>query len=274
MALTYNYAILQLVPFAYREEVFNVGIVVIKPASVDVRIKAPSQLASYFGIENTTLDWISAAIFERDEPDFSIPERLKAISSLAGIKFSEVGWFLAESDVQYEARIAQILQDYVDRPAVIKIRKKTTSVARNLKKIFLDYGLYGNRPDDINRHKVVPNMPVGPSGKLHVDFLLKNSAYHATETIDFRQNQEIGTSEIKSAALVNVTFQHAKDFLGDKTRCYLVFSADPLVENAMRPAIQIAQRDVTDSFNMESDADKSRYIDIMLTAAGTNGLPV
>ncbi len=275
MAHTYNYAILQLVPFAYREEVVNIGIVVVQPDSVDVRVNASPQLSSYFGISNTTLDWIATGISDRDDPTAPTSDRLLGMSSLPGIRLSELGWFLAENQTQYEKRIAKISEEYVEKPAAARpLRKKSTSVTRDLKKIFREYGLYGARPDDIDKHKIVSNMPVGPSGKLHVDFLLKNSVYHATETIDFRNSQDVNVAEIKNAALVSVTFQHARDFLGEQTKCYLVFAAGSLVERTMKPAIEIAQREVTDAFNLESFQDKARYVDTILNAAGTNGLPV
>lgn len=216
MAHTYNYAILQLVPFAYREEVVNVGVVVIQPDAVDVRVRASPQLLNYFGISPATLDWIATAIADRDVPSAHTSDRLREISSLPGIRLSEVGWFIADNKTQYEIRIANISEEYVERPDIPRsTRRRNTSVAKDLKKIFREHGLFGNHANDISKHKIVSNMPVGPSGKLHVDFLLKNSFYHATETIDFRASQDVGVSELKNAALVSVTFQHARDFLGE-----------------------------------------------------------
>lgn len=271
MARTYRYAILQLLPFAHRDEVINVGIVVFRQEKLQVRLSAPPTLLSYFGVQSSTLDWVAESVARRDNPERSLSERVSELSSLSGVKLSELGWFSADEGEQYELRLNQIIGQYVDKPKVAKPRLAKKRLLDDLKRVFKEYEIYGQRPEDLHRHRVVARMPVGPSGKLHIDFLLKNGTYHATETLDFRTSQDAGPNELKNAALASVTFQHARDALGpNDTNCYLVYAASSIVEAAVRPAIEIAGRDVTDSFNIESREDKVRYVDVMLAAAGVN----
>lgn len=128
--------------------------------------------------------------------------------------------------------------------------------------------------NDIDQHKVISNMPIGPSGKLHVDFLLKNSKYHITETLDFRKSETAGEREIKNAALVNVTLRHAKaEFAALGSHCYLLYAASNIVERSIYPALKIAEEESDQIFNTESKEDRDRYLDIILEATGTH-LPI
>lgn len=273
MAIVFNYAILQLVPYAHRDEAINVGVVIFVADQLDVRLSASPTMLSYFGVQAGTLDWLVETLRKGDHADKSAEQRHAAITSLSGVRLSEIGWFVCDSISDYESLVAEIMTQYVEKPEGQKRRLSKKTLLSDLKRVFQEYEIYGTKADDINRHKIVSRMPVGPSGKLHVDFLLKNGAYHATETLDFRTSHEAGANELKNAALANVTFQHTRDYLGaSETRCYLVYAAPSLVERNVRPAIEIAERGVTQSFNLESREDKARYLDVMLVAAGVNHL--
>jgi len=250
-----------------------VGVLTFLPDRLDIRLSASPTMLSYFGVQASTLDWVVESLEDRDSADGSAAQRHVALNSLTGIRLSELGWFVCDSPSDYEPAIAEIVAQYVDKPEAPKKRSPKKTLLSDLKRVFKEYEIYGSKAGDIDRHKIVSRMPVGPSGKLHIDFLLKNSAYHATETLDFRSSYEAGASELKNAALANVTFQHARDYLGaNETKCYLVYAAPSLVERNVRPAIEIAERGVTKSFNLESRDDRSRYLDVMLSAAGVDHL--
>jgi Protein of unknown function (DUF3037) len=273
MVHIFRYAIIRLVPFAHRGEALNVGIVVFRDDKLDVRLSASPSLLDYFGVQPSSLDWIVESFAHADDQTKSVSERAADISQFSGITLSEIGWFKTDEESQYDVRISEIISEYVDKPKKSKGRREQSNLSRDLKKIFMEYRLFSNRIEDIERHKIIANMPVGPSGKLHVDFLLKNGAYHATETLDFRRSEDVGPAELKNAALANVTFQHAREVLGGSTtKCYLVYAASSLVEAAVSPALEIAQKDTSASFNFESRDDKARYLETILAAAGVNHL--
>ncbi|MER8692403.1 DUF3037 domain-containing protein [Mesorhizobium opportunistum] len=273
MANIYKFAILRLVPFAHRGEALNVGVLVFGPARLDVRLSASASLLGYFGIQASTLDWLAENLVRGDNSGVSVEERAAEVARFAGVQLSDIGWFGTDDDSQYDPRIAEILAEYVDKPKKSKVRRDKTTLSKDLRKTFKEYKIFSSKIEDLHHHKVVANMPVGPSGKLHVDFLIKNGIYHATETIDFRHSEDAGPAELKNAALANVTFQHAREVLGfGSTRCYLVYAAPSLVESAVSPALEIARKDASDSFNLESREDKARYLDTILAAAGVNHL--
>lgn len=272
MAHIYSYAIVRLMPFAHRGETLNVGLVVFGE-KLDVRFSASPSLLEYFGVQSGTLDWLAENLVSLDHSELSVGARAHEISRFAGVQLSEIGWFSTDDDRQYELRVAEIISEYVEKPKKAKARRTSSNLSRDLKRIFQEYQIFSSKIEDIDHHKVIANMPVGPSGKLHVDFLIRNGAYHATETIDFRKSEDAGPSELKNAALASVTFQHAREVLGGaETRCYLVYAASSLVETAVFPALEIARKNISDSFNVESRDDKTRYLDTMLSAAGVNHL--
>lgn len=270
----FNYALIRLVPFAHRGDVLNAGLVVFHSDRLDVRLNASPQLLNYFNVSSRAVEWIATHLRESDDPSIELSARIARLSKATGYTLSENGWFTVDSEGQYDQRISEIISEYIEKPKGPSItRKPGSKLSKELRKIFKEYDLFSRDIQDIEKHRVIANMPVGPAGKLHVDFMLKNSRYHATETLDFTNSDHAGSAEIKNAALASVTFQHAKDTLSNVgINCYLVFSASALVEKAISPALKIAQREAVESFNVESREDKMRYLDIILNAAGHQSL--
>lgn len=267
-----EYAILRFVPATYRGEQINVGVVVFDKERLDVRIHIQPSLIKALGTDPSKLEWISSYLRETDDPKLPIEERWSRLCRFPGFALSDRGFLCAETDEQYEFRIDRIRSDYVDRPRPTATRRRSTSLFRQLHTVFREYNVMGRHAEDVSRHKVVSNVPVGPAGKLHVDFLVKNGQYHATETADFRTSSDAGTAELKDAALASVTLQYARDQLGKHTHCYFVYAASPLTESSISPALQLADRAADDVFNIESGEDRRRYFDLILAAAGSPSL--
>lgn len=270
MATISEYAIIRVVPEAFRGEQINVGIVVFNADGIDVRLHASPRLFGALGLDASSLDWLPRFLIRHDDADLSAKDRHRKLSMFPGYVLSELGWFEFESAQEYEARLARIQNDYVARPKKLQAKKRSTSLVRNIKIIFKEYDVMGRVPQDLHNHKVLSNVAVGPAGKLHVDFLLKNGAFHATETADFRTAHESGLAELKEAALASVTLQFAREQLGsNSTKCYFVYSAPAIIEHLINPALQLAERSANEIFNFESIEDRNRYFDIMLAAAGS-----
>jgi Protein of unknown function (DUF3037) len=273
MAHFFDYALIQLIPYAHRGERLNVGIVVFKDNSIDVRINTSSTILNYFNVSTRSLDWVVDRIKESDDVKLKSSDRFLLQSQFSAYQLSEMGWFSAETEYQYENRIGDILKEYVEQPKIKKFGKKSSVIAGQLRSMFKEHDVFSRNISDLEKHKVIQNVPVGPSGRLTVDFLLKNSKYHATETFDIKESDHVGVADIKNAALINVTFSYAKHALShSNVACYLVYSASLVVEKTAEPALVIAKRDASDIFNLESREDKNRYLDTMLNAAGVNGL--
>ncbi|MDO9416937.1 DUF3037 domain-containing protein [Pararhizobium sp.] len=273
MERIYEYAIIRIVPYAYRGEQINIGILVFTERKADVLLDAPLNLMKAFGVMPSAVEWVADYIRGVDEPARTSVERWNFLRKSAGFTLSEIGWFSVYEDSEYELRIQEILDDYVRRPKIPVAIKRKTSLMKELKNTFQFHDIMGKKSEDLVLHKVVSNVPVGPSGKLHIDFLLSNSFYHATETIDFRGSDDAGLAELKDAALAAVTLRYAREQLGsNSTKCYLVYAASPFVERAVQPALSLVESTVDQLFNMESKEDKSNYINCMIEASGGNSL--
>ncbi|MDB5529201.1 MAG: putative phage-related protein [Devosia sp.] len=268
-----EYAILRFVPEAHRGELINVGLVVFRDSRLDVRLFLHAAVFKAIGVSPTSLDWVSAYLREIDDPSAEPNQRWERLSKIPSIVLSEPGWLMADSDEQYEIRIQRIREDYIDRPKLPMKRKKSSSLVRELRTVFREYHVMGKDTSDLLDHKVVPNVPVGPSGKLQIDFVVKNGIYHATETADFRSAHDVGTAELKEAALAAITLQCAREQLGHYgVQCYFVYSASVIIETAINPALQIAERSVDRMFNIESGDQRRDYFDLMLSATGSPSL--
>ncbi|MGV8937155.1 MAG: DUF3037 domain-containing protein [Allorhizobium sp.] len=269
MERIFEYAVIRVIPYAHRGEQLNIGIVVFLPSGIEIRIRESSSILRAFGLEANSFNWLHGYMERVDDPLKTSRERWAALQRGAGFCLSEIGWFSAYEDVEYSLQIEEIIKDYVDRPSTPPRTKRRSSLLRELKTTFQLHDILGKRSDDLDRHKIVSNTPIGPAGKLHIDFLLRNGYYHATETIDFRSSEEAGIAELKDAALASVTLRYAREQLGaNSTKCYLVYAAPPLVEKAVQPALSLVENNVDRTFNLDSQEDKKTYIDCMLEAAG------
>jgi hypothetical protein len=273
MERIFEYALIRLAPFAHRGERLNIGLVVFKDGELDVEIQASASLVKAFGADPAAVDWIKSHLKANDTPTATVEERWRALACSGGFSLSERGWLRAETDEQYSVQIMGILADYVARPKHSTGRRRRSNLLKELRSEFRSYNILGRGHDDIDRHKVVSNVPVGPAGKLHIDFLLKNGAFHATEAVDFRSSEDSGVSELKEVALAAFTLNYAKDQLGpNRTWCYFVFSAPGIIEKALMPAVTLVERSADEIFNLESNDDRMKYLDKILDAAGTRSL--
>jgi hypothetical protein len=270
---TFDFALIRLVPAAHRGENINVGVVVLKADGADVRIVPPFSLLRYFNISIRSVEWIKKQIFSSDNINLKIKQRIDLINQSTVFYLSEPGWFSVDQQDDYERRISEIIAEYIDRPRSPVARQKKSSLHKTIGNVFREFNVFSKNFEDLDKHKVISNFPVGPSGKLYIDFMIKNGRYHATETLDFSRSESTGNNEIKQAAVVNVTFQHARERLNEAPiQCYLVYSAKHTVEKNIEPAISIAKHGADDIFNVESREDKLRYFNIILKEAGIENL--
>lgn len=270
MGRTYKYAIIRIVPDAVRNEQFNLGIIIFHSEKVHVELYEKSQLLRALGIKMDSISWLSHFLPSIDDPALTMEERWHNLQNRPGFSLSELSWFSADTPELYKIRLDRIRVDFIDRPNTKKSPSKPPTLIKQLKSEFAKYDLVSSNHNDINNHKIIANVPVGPSGKLQVDFLIKNGVFHATETVDFKAVQDFGTRQLKETALAAVTFDFAREELGPTTtKCYFAFAAPRSIEMLIKPAIQIVENHADEMFNLESLDDKNRYIDLMVDAAGS-----
>ena len=268
-----EYAIVRFVPETFRGEFINIGLVAFRDYDLDVRLYPQSSMFKALGVDPATLEWFPDLARKVDDSSLSVEQRWESLRRIPGFALSERGWLAADTTDEYEIRIDRIFADYINRPKIQKVTKRATTLVRELRQVFREYHVMGKNSDDIARHKVISNMAVGPAGKLHVDFVVKNGVYHATETADFRTAHDAGTSELKEAAFAAITLQCARVALGPEgTKCYFVYSASPLVETVVSPALQQTEPTTDHKNKQESNEQRRAYLDLILAAAGSPSL--
>src|ERR1700722_4215314 len=109
----YKYAVLMAIPSARRGERVNIGMVVFRPDRLDVRVPAAAKLAC---LASGEWDAYIAGVTQRLAREFvpgQDPSQFAVRFSLIEpvVRMSEMGWFLVESEGQYETQIADTLAE-------------------------------------------------------------------------------------------------------------------------------------------------------------------
>lgn len=269
---TYYYSIIRLTPSPVRSESVNVGIAIQTPNGPDVRM-----ITSMAKINAITSDYKSNELqkLKTQIEDFMLNGiDLYQLSSFynGAINLSSVGMFSLSVPNEYEQKINEINKLYITPERSQKI----TSVGQKriiteLKNQFNKYGILGKELSDIKNHKVVAKYPLSEDEGLYAELLLKNGAYHLTETIDFRTDnikQRLG-----EAALKAVTMDKAKCLWDDRVNAFLVYAAETQHEKLHSTQLTLIDNYADRMFNLLSNDDMAAYFDHMLSAAGHNVLP-
>jgi hypothetical protein len=151
-------------------------------------------------------------------------------TGLAGIRFSQDAGFFSYADPdEYERQVQWLLQTAAE-PRSVQSRKLYQSKSRlfvELKSSFKSFGWLGEKPEDIEDHKVVTYYPVVADQGLSAEFAMKNGRLHLVETVDFRSGVvSAKRMEARGKALV---FDAAKE-QEIQTQCTVVVAAQDYAE--------------------------------------------
>ncbi|HEB0856982.1 TPA: DUF3037 domain-containing protein [Citrobacter braakii] len=263
----YNYSIIRITPNPVRAESINIGLIVSTPGGPDIRVLETfskiKAITKSFSMEN--LDALKSKM------EFLLTEKLtldEAVKFFQGsINLSEAGTFTANTPLEYESNVELINKTYITPEKSSK--KEPISQKRiitELKNQFSHYGIMGKGFDDLNDHKVVQGYPLSTQQGLYAELLLKNGAYHLTETLDFRtanSKQKVGDSAFKA-----ITMSTAKNILDGKVNALLVYAADLSQERMFSQQLALVNNYADKTFNLLSNEDMSHYFEHMLNAAG------
>ena len=143
------------------------------------------------------------------------------------------------------------------------IREEKSRLTIELKNLFRLHEWLGNKPDDINKHLIVPNYVISQEEDLVSDFCLKNGVLHAIQSVDFRtENTSNKKQEARSKSLI---LNIAQDELNAKT--YTVIAGDT---TALHPSIKLLER-YSDVINWDNRDDREVLVNHL---AKTTGKPM
>lgn len=266
----YPFSILRATPDLRRGETVNIGIVVFLPDRLDVRLLP--NLHKVRAIDPR----VDIARLE------ALPEELDAICRHAGeaehrhalltglgtIAVSDLGYIKCLAD-DYEHEITAVERDLITPPSRQRQPSSGSRLVRTMKTQFGHMHLLAAKAGDIDQHKVVAHFPVAAEQNLYADFMIRNSQWHITETLDLRVKPEsVRTAKFKQACEKAVTLDQACNHLDGKVSPVVVIAADD-------ETLEIAQQHInllsnyTDRIYNYLDADeRAAYFERIQTAAG------
>ncbi|MCI8210735.1 hypothetical protein AUC61_14450 [Pseudomonas sp. S25] len=269
----FKYSIIKYMPDPKRGEIINVGLVVFKRDTLDVRVlNASAKLRMLDGtssiedIENLkdSIEYISKLSGSADR-SLSMLKSFRSPSYL-----SETAEFVIDDEKQYEQRVRNLFNLLIKPYSAKEKVTRTPRILSHLKDKFESMDLLAKSTDDLSKHKMVYNYPLNEKSGFNADFILKNGKYHITEAIDFNVNDL--NSKFKETSVKVMTFMEGRKALGEKTGSYFVYTASSTVEKEITPHLNMAS-DYSDAlFNLANAKDAARYFDMISSLAGQNRL--
>ncbi|EPL4524044.1 TPA: DUF3037 domain-containing protein [Enterobacter asburiae] len=266
----FYFSIIKLISDPLRSESINVGILVLTEHGLDIRLlkteqklKAVSDRFSLSLIEDFTseIEWL-----------YEITKDFKSLSKLCSngsVQISEPGMFVLRDAIAYESKLEQLMKDYV-QPAFTSDRSKQNKrIITELKQEFNRAGILGKSHNDLWNHRVVTNFPIAEEEGIYAELLLKNGAYHLTETLDLRgdsMKQKMGDSALKA-----ITISKAKSVFNTGVKSFVVYAANSISEEKSgKTQLNLIEGYADNVFNLLSEQDMAQYFDHMFEAAGTS----
>ncbi|WP_007374672.1 DUF3037 domain-containing protein [Kosakonia radicincitans] len=264
----FSFSIIKLISDPIRAETINVGVLVETEHGLDIRllkteqkIKAVSENFNLSLIEDFTseIEWL-----------YDLTPDIKTLSKLfktGSIQLSEPGMFVLREQTAYDKKVELLMKEYVQPCFSSERTKQNKRIITELKQEFSRAGILGKTHDDLWNHRVVYNFPIAEDEGIYAELLLKNGAYHLTETLDLRGDstkQKMGDSALKA-----ITISKAKNVFDGKVSSFVVYAANCLSEEkAGLRQLNLIEGYADNVFNLLSEQDMAKYFDHMFTAAG------
>ncbi|CDL86629.1 DUF3037 domain-containing protein [Xenorhabdus cabanillasii] len=265
----YSYSVIRLTPNPVRSESVNVGLVIITPDGPDVRtINSFSKIKAI--TNNYKPEDLSNLSEQLETILYSKLPLEQAISLYQGaISLSQPGWFVANDENEYNKKLDEINKLFITPERATRTTPITQKrILTELKEQFDKAGILGKNISDISHHKVVTKYPLSENEGLYAELLLKNGAYHLTETLDFRSpnhKQKMGDSALKA-----VTMDKARTVWPNAVNTFLVYAADIEHEKLYHSQLLLIDNYADKMFNILSKQDMANYFEHMFTAASQN----
>jgi hypothetical protein len=263
----FKFSIIRLIPDPVRAESINVGLVVCNEFGLDIRIlqnarklKAVTSLVKLESLNEfaNEIEWI-----------YSLTQDFDSLSKVlcGSLQLSAPGAFALKNPADYDNKIDSLMKLYVNPSFASNRAPQNKRIITELKEIFGNAGILGRDINDINNHRVVSNYPISEDEGIYAELLLKNGAYHLTETLDLRNDslkQKMGDSALKA-----ITITKAKEALLGKVKSFVVYAAKTARDDKLGvPQLNLVEGYADNIFNIHSADDMAKYFDHMYTAAG------
>lgn len=252
-----------------RQEVVNVGVVLFEDSGPVVHL-APAQGKLLALNPNFSLGRVfdqarrlADALKSLWDDEQTIQQMVAFFSHGGSLSLTPPG-VIQRQDRPIESITAELLHDLVEPPPKSRIQATQKSrLHTELRNVFREGKILGSRPEDINKHLIVPNFPIDADTGLFAEFAIRNGQLHVTETIDFRTSSP--SAKRLEAQAKSLLFVEAEEKVGadDLRRYVVVTGASAQVQSSMN----LLSRYADDFIVRESQEDWRRYVDAMHRAA-------
>jgi hypothetical protein len=267
MAHSYKFALIRLAPDDVRGERINIGIVVIRADSLDVRVTRTLDRAKVLSAaldRQSLVDLLSNLrnLDEqaRSETGASFETRLERLSRVGPLSLAAAGSFSADSQSSYESRIQTILQQLVEpEPLRRAPREKKTRLFSQVKKVLRDRRILARRDEGLDSHRIVAGYELDEG--LVADLVLRNGSYHIFETVDATGDEGSFRRAISEIAVSALVLERARMRFGEKaTKSRLIYSASAALEKLARPSLDAAAHQGAELINWSSAYERSNFL--------------
>nr|DAX41032.1 MAG TPA: Protein of unknown function (DUF3037) [Bacteriophage sp.] len=269
--IKYDYSLIRLTADKIKNEVINIGIAIFKDNFVDVfMLKDRQKLKTV--TNDLEIEDLNKFAFNLTEMSFNMKkEDILSIFSNGSMKLENSGYFYLDTIDQYQYKVSEMLEKFVEPPTLLKRQKPRSSrIITQVKNLFAHYdNLISDNLSDISNHKLILNYPIEDEKGLRADMLLKNSIYHLTETIEFSSDNI--KKNLERSALKALTISEAKNNF-EEVHSFLVYSLSAEEERKNRQQLNLLSSYANDLINLEDSDAKSRYVSHILKAAGESVL--
>jgi hypothetical protein len=141
---------------------------------------------------------------------------------------------------------------------------QNTRIVTTLKTKFRANRILGAGVNDIAKHLVVPNYPIDEDEGLFADFVVKNGAYHITETADLRSASASNIERVRIASFAAIKLHRAKETFGRSTKRYVVYASR---RGAPAQAENLIGQFADAIFHLDSKKEMASYMEHIMDAA-------
>jgi hypothetical protein len=261
-----KYAVLRATPDSRRGERVNIGLIAFLSDRIDVRFSELTKLNVLTGE-----DWDSYASMYREtaqkafQKGLSAEETLKSIEMLDEIVApTNLGWFSATANEDYEASISAILNELVVKPKkavpMLPALAPQTRINTEMAKSFRELRVLAKKDESLRTKKIVRDYTVSKKEELKVDFAWRNGKLNCAATLDLRIHTSLGTAALKALALDKARREYGGD---KKVNRIGVYAVDPGHKEEHKSQIAILADYSNKTFNWGDTAGRKLFLRYM-----------
>lgn len=266
MVHSFRFAVIRLEPNDGRGERLNLGLVILRQDSLDVRISHldRARVMSAALDKQVLIDILSnlRAIDEeiRHGADISDSARLDVIRRLGPLSITEAGIFTAESPKSYEDQVAIVLRKLIEpESAVRKVREKRTKLFSQVKNVLRENRILARKDEGLESHRIVAGYSLDEG--LVADLVLRNGAYHVFETVDASGDEATIRKAVADIAISALVIERAKMTFGESaTKPRLIYSTSVALEKLAQPSLDAAAHQGVELINWSSAQDRHNFL--------------